>query len=77
MAIGVLSLFDENEPDYKNQTILLNGVRELDDKNCLDLAVEGQHQQFVATPSVQGVITKIWNGFLTPSTNIGSKIKVG
>ena len=76
MAIGVVKLIEDNEPEYKNHVIILSGIKELGDRNCLDFAVKGNHQQFVATSCVQSVITKIWDGFIPPSDSLSTQIKV-
>ena len=76
MAIGVVKLLENNEPEYKSHVIILTGIKELGDKNCLDFAVKGNHQHFVATSCVQSVITKIWDGFIPPSDTLSAQLKV-
>lgn len=61
MAIGVLNIFDKSTDDIINGVILLRKIP-FYNMDCLQMAVEGDCQKFVALSSVQNLLTDIWFG---------------
>ena len=43
--------------------------------DCLEIAVAGNCEKFVASNTVQNLLTKLWNGVLISSSGINTKIK--
>ena len=78
LSIGVLNLFDANEPDYKNEILILSPLELMNQRNSLELAVEGGVLKFLATSCIQNVLTKIWNGILSTeeSTLLSFKVNI-
>jgi hypothetical protein len=75
-ATGVLDeCFEENET--LSQTLL---VRELDNYGyltCLDLAVSGDSQDFIAHTACQLLLTRLWMGAMAMNTTSFKVNKVG
>jgi len=61
MAIGVLQIFDKTTDDILNGVILLRRIP-FYGLDCLQMAVEGDCQKFVALSAVQNLLTDIWYG---------------
>ena len=61
LAIGVLDIYDTNTEDEENIHILLDNI-EFFQMTPLDMALIGDCKNFVSHPSVQNLLTKIWNG---------------
>lgn len=76
MAIGVLNIFDKSTDDIINGVILLRKIP-FYNLDCLQMAVEGDCQQFVALSSVQNLLTDIWYGKIQIKSGLRAKILVG
>ena len=60
LACGILNEFDVNTDDQENEILLLNKWDVLN-MDCLQLADEANCLNFMSVPTVQNVITRVWN----------------
>ena len=74
LAIGVLNIFDLNSDDLINSIVLLRQIN-IYGMDCLQMAVEARCLKFVSLPTVQILITEIWNGNLTMSKGFKANLK--
>ena len=75
MACGVLNIFDSFSNDLINGVILLQNIPYFN-LNCLEMAVEAKCLKFISLPSVQNLLTDIWNGKIVFKTSFKSGIAV-
>ena len=73
MAIGVINIFDKSTDDIINGVILLRKIP-FYNLDCLQMAVEGDCQKFVALSSVQSLLTDIWYGKVQVTTGFKGRI---
>ena len=75
LAIGVMNVFDTNTRD-SNNAVLMNAKVPFLKTDCLDFAVKCECRRFVALPSIQNVITKMWYRKIVVKTGSSFKLKV-
>lgn len=75
MACGVLNVFDGTSDDLINGIILLQKIP-FYGLDCLQIAVEARCLKFIALPSVQNLLTDIWNGKIESKSGFKAAIKV-
>ena len=76
MACEVLNIFDSDSDDFMNGILLLQNLPYYNELNCLQMAVEADCKEFIATPAVQNLITHIWNGQVSYKSNFKFSFKV-
>ncbi|CAF0758789.1 unnamed protein product [Brachionus calyciflorus] len=76
MACGVLNIFDNLSDDLINGIILLQKISYYD-LECLRIAVEARCLKFIALPTVQNLLTDIWNGRLEHKDGIKASLNFG
>ena len=70
-----MNVFDKNTKNTMNSVLMQAEVQFLK-TNCLDFAVKCECRRFVALPSIQEVITKMWYRKIVHKTGSSFKIKV-
>ncbi len=75
ISIGVLDMIDNSLDESTNFKYLLEKVSVFG-LDCVEMAVIGNCQKFIATKTVQNLLTKLWNGVLISKSDLGSKIRV-
>jgi hypothetical protein len=75
MACGVLNIFDNNSNDLINGIVLLQIIPYFG-IDCLQMAVEARCLKFLALPTVQNLVTDIWNGKISSKSGFKAALKV-
>lgn len=75
MSCQVLNIFDRSSDDLANGIILLQKIPYYN-LDCLQMAVEAECMDFLSLPSVQNLLTDIWNGKIENKPGFKSKFKV-
>ncbi len=75
-ACQVLDLFDKNSNDLLNGILFSQKVPYYDDLDCITLATQGSCLVFISVPSVQNMLTTVWNGELDYEPALKAKLKV-
>lgn len=70
-----MHLLDINLDDEQNFNYLLKTI-DIFELNCLELAVNGKHQKFVAHTLIQSLLTEVWHGQLSAKSDFKAIIKV-
>lgn len=70
-----MNVFDTNTKDSMNAVLMQAEVPFLK-TDCLDFAVQCECSRFVALPSIQHVITKMWYRKIVHKTGSSFKLKV-
>ena len=61
MAIGLLGVYYKNTRENVVDVLVIRYIEELG-MDCLELAVHCECEKFVSSPTVQRILTNIWNG---------------
>ena len=75
MSCQVLNIFDRSSDDLANGIILLQKIPYYN-LDCLQMAVEAECMDFLSLPSVQNLLTDIWNGKIENKPGFKAKFKV-
>ena len=77
-ACTVLKMFDENENDLMNGLVLLQKSSLYGDLDCFDMALQGDEVKFkfFSMPSVQTLLTNLWNGEVKIKSGLMNALKV-
>ena len=70
-----MDIYDTNTEDEENIHILLDNI-EFFQMTPLDMALIGDCKNFVSHPSVQNLLTKIWNGHSAQNNSLMNLLKV-
>ena len=74
----MLRLFDENENDLMNGLVLLQKSSLYGHLDCFDMALQGNEVKFkfFSMPSVQTLLTNLWNGEVKIKSGYMNALKV-
>ena len=77
IAVKLLEIFDQEEDDNLNDNLLLTEI-EFFGKHLVRLAMIGECQKFIATETVQRVISDLWNNavIFSPEKKLHSELSL-
>lgn len=75
MACEVFDICDDLSIDFVNSIILLQKIPYYN-INCLQMAYEAKCLKFISLPSVQTLLSDIWNGKMEVKNSIKDSLKV-
>lgn len=75
-ACQVLAIFDKNSNDLFNDLLFYQKVPYYNNLDCITLALQGSCLKFISVPSVQNLVTKVWDGEVDTKRSVGSHLKV-